>query len=572
MKQKLKAIVKKTRVIVLLVFLLLALVAIHPNPSATGVAIRSVSLNSSASIAGIASPKPTATPMSRERITAINGRGITSFEEYNVIVAEMQPNKTYTITTNKDTYRLKTKYLTKTIILPETELKTTEVIEQEEVNGTLVNVTKTVTNIVNKTRTETMGMAPVGLTVYQAPTTNIRKGLDLQGGTRVLLQPDKVLTADEMDILISNMGQRLNVFGLSDIVLRESSDLSGNQYVLVEVAGVNEEEVKELISKQGKFEAKVANATVFIGGQDITHVCRTAQCSGIDPGYGCGMIEDGATWSCRFRFSITLKPEAAERQADATRNLEIVREGESEYLSEQIAFYLDDVEVDRLNIGADLRGQAATDIQISGSGAGRTQQEAIFESLKNMKRLQTVLITGSLPVKLSIVKTDNLSPVLGDDFVKNAMFVGLLAIIAVALVVFIRYRRLAVAVPLLISSASEVILLLGFAALVGWNLDLAAIAGIIIAVGTGVDHLIVITDEALKGEEEYSSNWKQKIKKAFSIIIVAYFTTVVAMIPLLFAGAGMLKGFALTTIAGITFGVFVTRPAYAAIVEVLLQE
>jgi preprotein translocase subunit SecD len=76
----------------------------------------------------------------------------------------------------------------------------------------------------------------------------------------------------------------------------------------------------------------------------------------------------------------------------------------------------------------------------------------------------------------------------------------------------------------------------------------------------------------LKEEEEYSANWKQKVKKAFSIIIVAYFTTVVAMIPLLFAGAGMLKGFALTTIAGITFGVFVTRPAYAAVVEVLLQE
>jgi preprotein translocase subunit SecD len=205
-------------------------------------------------------------------------------------------------------------------------------------------------------------------------------------------------------------------------------------------------------------------------------------------------------------------------------------------------------------------------------GAGATQQEAVFDALKNMKRLQTILITGSLPVKLEIVQTENLSPILGDEFVRNALLVGLLAILAVSLVVLLRYRKVSVAGPLLFTSISEVIMLLGFAALVGWNLDLAAIAGIIIAVGTGVDHQIVITDEVLAKEEEYSANWKQKIKKAFSIILVAYFTTVVAMIPLLFAGAGLLKGFALTTITGFTIGVFITRPAYAAIVEILLKE
>jgi len=581
LKYKLKHVMKRARVIILLVFLLLAVVAIHPNPNADGVAIRSVVVNSSASLAGIESPRPTATPMSRERITAVNGKKITTLNDYDETIAEMDANRTYTIVTNRNTYRVKTRYITRTIVLNETEWRTVQITEQEEINGSLVNgslvnsslinVTKNVTKLFNKTKTEILGMDPIGLTVYQAPTTNIRKGLDLQGGTRVLLQPDEILTSEEMDILLSNMGQRLNVFGLSDLIIREASDLSGNQYILVEVAGVNEDEVKELISKQGKFEAKITNSTVFIGGSDITHVCRTAQCSGIDPSSGCGPVQSGEGWACKFRFSITLTPEAAERQADATRNLEVVRENDYEYLSDQIVFFLDDAEVDRLNIGVDLKGRAVTDIQISGSGAARTEQEAVFDALNNMKRLQTILITGSLPVKLNIVKTDNLSPMLGDEFVRNALFVGLLAILAVSLVVFIRYRRLAVTIPLLLTSTSEVILLLGFAALVGWNLDLAAIAGIIIAVGTGVDHQIVITDEVLRKEEEHSSNWKNKIKKAFSIIIVAYFTTVVAMIPLLFAGAGLLKGFALTTIAGITFGVLITRPAYAAIVEIMLK-
>jgi len=557
MNQKLKQMIKRMRIIILLIFILLAVVAIHPNPSAEGVAIRSVMMNSSASLAGISSPKPRAAPMSRERIIAINSQKISTLEDYNNIIEDIVPNRTYTITTNKDTYRVKTKPLTVTIILNQTEWRKVEITEQKEVNGTLMNITRNVTKLFNKTRTEVIGVEPIGLTVYQAPKTNIRKGLDLQGGTRVLLQPEEKLTSEDMDRLISNMGQRINVYGLSDIVLREASDLSGNQYILVEVAGVNEREVTGLISKQGKFEAKIANKTVFIGGKDITHVYRTAQRAGIDPQQGCGLDESGEAWVCRFRFSISITPEAAEKQADATKDLEIIVENDREYLSEQIIFYLDDVEKDSLNIGVDLKGKPATEIQISGTGIGRTQQEAVFDALQNMKELQTVLDTGSLPVKLNIVKTDNLSPVLGEEFVRNAMFIGLLALISVAVVVFIRYRKILMVIPLVFTSSSEVLILLGFAALVGWNLDLAAIAGIIIAVGTGVDHQIVITDEVLSKEEEYSANWRQRIKKAFSIIIVAYFTTVVAMVPLLFAGA---------------VGVFITRPAYAAMIEILLKE
>ena len=114
---------------------------------------------------------------------------------------------------------------------------------------------------------------------------------------------------------------------------------------------------------------------------------------------------------------------------------------------------------------------------------------------------------------------------------------------------------------------SEMIMILGFAALVGWNLDLAAIAGIIIVAGTAIDHLVIITDETLLGREE--SSWVQRIKAAMTIIFAAFFTVIAAMIPLFSAGAGLLKGFALTTIAGASFGVLIARPAYAAIVEIL---
>jgi len=573
MNRKVKKTLTSARVIILLVVLVLSVVAIHPNPFKKGVAIRTVLLNSSAYVAGIESPAPTATPMSRETITSINNMPINGVADYNKIVEDLSPNRTIVIKTDKGTYRVRTRQAYNIIELNETEIKniTKSVQKNATINGTNTTITTYYNETVEvpKTLKEPIGVEDIGIKVYDTPTTNIRKGLDLQGGTRVLLQPETKLSDDDIGFLIDNMKQRLNVYGLSDLIIKEAGDLSGNQYVLIEIAGANEEEVKGLLSQQGKFEARIANETVFIGGRDITYVCRSADCAGLDPQVGCGRSDDN--WFCRFRFSITITNGAAKRQAELTQNLEVITEDEQQYLSESLILYLDDQSVDELRIGAELKGRDVTDISISGSGVGATEQQAAFNALQNMKELQTVLKTGSLPVKLNIVKTDAVSPVLGEEFVKNAIIMGILAIFVVAIVVYIRYRKLTIALPIFMTSLSEVIILLGVASLIGWNLDLAAIAGIIIAVGTGVDHQIVITDETMGGESQ-SFNWKDRIKKAFFIIMAAYITTFVAMLPLVFAGAGLLKGFAITTLIGVSIGVFIARPAYAAVIEILAKE
>ncbi|MBU0666887.1 MAG: hypothetical protein ABIC91_06735 [Nanoarchaeota archaeon] len=562
---KIKQIFTNVRVIILLVFLLIAIVSIHPNPLHEGATIRFVTRNSSASNAGIAGPKASSTPMSKETITSINNRPITSADDYYEFVFNIPANKTFTLITNKNIYRLVTLPEYEITLLNESE---TKIISKEVFNETLnktIIINESV--IVQKVNKEIIGVQDVGLVVYDAPTTNIRKGLDLSGGTRVVLKPEEEVTPEELEIIISNIKERLNVYGLSDITVKQTKDLAGNNFIVVEIAGANKEEVKELLAKQGKFEAKVGDTTVFKGGNDITYVCRSADCSGIDPSAGCGPSAEG--WVCRFRFSITLSPEAAAKQANATKDVPIIYEGSDAYLNKSLELYLDDVLVDSLRIGSELKGSPVTDIAISGSGSGKTQQEATYMTLQNMKRLQTILVTGSLPVKLEIVKTDTISPLLGDEFIKNAIMIGMLAILSVAIVVFIRYRKLSLSIPMIITMLSEAIIILGIASIIGWNLDLAAIAGIIIAIGTGVDHQIVIADETLKGKASAYLSWKDKIKNAFFIIMASYFTTIVAMIPLWFAGAGLLKGFAVTTILGVSAGVFVTRPAFAVVVEIL---
>ena len=527
MKQRLKEIFTNWKVILLLAFLVMAFITIQPQLfGSEGVTIRNVLQNSSAADAGIANPGSNLHPLSRERILSINNKPVSSIEEYYATLTELRDNQTVRVETSDGFYTL-------------------------------------------QTRTGHDGIVDFGVKVSEAPGSNIQKGLDLEGGTRVLLKPAEAVSEEDLEITIDNLKERLNVYGLGDIVVRAASDLSGDHFILIEIAGVTEQEVKDLLARQGKFEAMIGNETVFFGGKkDVTYVCRSADCSGIDPRVGCSPSGDGH--ACRFFFSITLSPEAAERQAELTTPLTVLSEEDGNYLSDDLVLFLDDSEVDRLRIGSELKGRATTNIQISGSGAGITQQEAVTNTLQNMKRLQTILITGSLPVKLDVVKMDTISPSLGEEFLNNILLVGLLVIIAVVTVVLIRYRNLKVVLPMVFTLISELVLILGFASLVRWNLDLASIAGIIVVAGTGVDHLIVITDETLRGEE--ISDWKKRIKNAMFIVMGAYFTTFAGMLPLLWAGAGLLKGFAFTTIVGISFGVLIARPAYAAVIEQLLKD
>jgi preprotein translocase subunit SecD len=577
---KLKKAFLNIRVIILIACILFMVFALMPEPWNKGVVIKSVAKNSSAALAGITNPKPTATPLSKEVIVSINNKPIDNVEDYYAFVKTLRANQTIQVKTTKSIYKLTTKEEYQVVELNRTEEKTiTETREvNETVNGTVMLVNKTFTRkiLVNATALEPVGVENLGFRIDNAPTNNLRKGLDLQGGTRVLLRPAEEVTVDTLNIMIDNLKERLNVYGLSDIVVTSVQDKPGflgepNRYILVEIAGATEEEVKELLAKQGKFEATIGNKTVFRGGQDITYVCRTAECSGIDPRRGCGTSQGG--WACSFMFSISLSPDAAQRQAEITKDLKIVTEQGGNYLSEQLKLYLDDQEVDALNIADDLRGRAVTDIAITGSGVGTTRDEATRVTLENMKRLQTVLITGSLPVKLDIVRIDTISPTLGSQFVNNALMAGLLAVAVVTLILVISYRKIKIALPIIGCSLTEILLTMGMYALFGWSLDLSAIAGLIIAVGIGVNDQIVIMDEALKKElEQTVYNWRERIKRAFFIIFSAYCTVVVAMLPLLFAGAGLLKGFALTTIIGASVGVFITRPAYAYVIQLLYED
>lgn len=403
------------------------------------------------------------------------------------------------------------------------------------------------------------------LTVSEIPSSKVKTGLDLSGGTRAVIRPVNVSTTPEqINDLVSITSERLNAFGLSDVTVRAARDLEGSNFMIVEIAGATPSDIKELLGQQGKFEAKIGNEVVFIGGEkDISDVCRNdATCSGIE---SCFAVEDGS-YACNFRFAIYLREEAAQRHADITSKLSLDETGQ--YLNESLYLFVDDNEVDSLRVHSSLRGQVATEISIQGSGVGQTRDEAIKDSRANMNRLQTILLTGSLPYKLEIVKLDTISPTLGKEFTKSILLLALVVFVIVSVTIFIKYRRIKLTLAVILTMVSEALITLGIAALIKWNLDAPSIAGIIAGIGTGVNDQIVILDETMSGAGESGrESVKEKVKRALFIIVGAFLTIIAAMIPLFWAGAGLLRGFALTTIIGVSVGIIITRPAFADIVK-----
>ena len=499
------------RVWILIIMLFLALLAIAPwGFFEKGVVIKSVEKNSTAFEQGL-SPNMI--------ITSINTEKVESISDYNRIMSKIFPlaNKTKIIIGTKTNEFL---------LYTDKELK---------------------------------------ITVDSIPSTNIRKGLDLKGGARALIKPEKTLSQSEMADLISVTTNRLNVYGLSDVTIKSATDLKGNNYMLVEIAGATPAELKELVAKQGKFEARIGNETLFVGGKkDITYVGRSGQDALIET---CLPAEGGEI--CRFRFAVYLSEDAAKRHANITSTLKVNITESGRYLDKKLDMYLDDNIVDSLFISEDLKGKVTTQIQIEGSGAGSTREIAIKSAQESMKKLQTILITGSLPYKLEVVKLDTISPVLGKEFTKNIIFLALAAFLAVSIVLFIRYRKIKITLSVILTMFSEAFITLGIAALIKWNLDAPSIAGIIVGMGTGVNDQIVIIDETVSNLQ---ISIKERIKRALFIIFGAFFTIVAAMLPLFWAGAGLLRGFALTTILSVLVGILITRPAFANILSAIQKD
>jgi preprotein translocase subunit SecD len=354
------------------------------------------------------------------------------------------------------------------------------------------------------------------------------------------------VSTETRDLTKSILSDKLNSLGLKDIPVRTV----GEDYILIDFAGIDLATAKEIAEKPGKFEIRIQTT-----GNETEHVL-----------YGDSVISVGipSFHDEQWHTPFTLDEEGARALQKVALETGAIDNPDEHYL----IMYLDGVEI----YGAPLSYSAASKLRegpiYSWEASTGTDETAKTQA----EALQIHLRAGALPVNVVLVGSGHVDAGLGSQFKTQAMIAGLISLVAVAAVVFFKYRRPEILIPMVGTSTSEVIMILGVAALIGWQLDLPAIAGIIAAIGTGIDHLIIITDEVLyEGKLPPTKVFNSRIGKAFAIILGAASTNIIALSPLVVMGFGSLKGFAITTIIGVLIGVIIARPVYGIVIKEFLH-
>ncbi len=181
------------------------------------------------------------------------------------------------------------------------------------------------------------------------------------------------------------------------------------------------------------------------------------------------------------------------------------------------------------------------------------------------KTIASILNGGALPVAIIAGTPTTIPPTLGREFLYVSGIAGAIAIALVSLFIVIRYRKLFLIAPILMTTVVELFIIVSIIGLIG-TIDLSAVAGMIAVIGTGMDAQIIITDEMLgKGE---GGSAKTVLGHAFYIIWADAILLVIAMLPLFFSTSLVtVVGFSESTIIGAFLGVLITRPAYSAILS-----
>jgi len=183
-----------------------------------------------------------------------------------------------------------------------------------------------------------------------------------------------------------------------------------------------------------------------------------------------------------------------------------------------------------------------------------------------------VVLSQRLPVGISYESEESLDPRLGKEFMSEALRALLVAIVGVGVLVYFRYRHLKISAAIMGTMLSELVITLGMASAFGWTIGLPEIGGLIAIVGSGVDHQIIITDEVLRGILPHARRvgLTARIGRAFSIIFAAAATVMAAMASLAYVGFGVMRGFAVITIAGVLLAVILTRPVFARVLSLIM--
>ena len=188
---------------------------------------------------------------------------------------------------------------------------------------------------------------------------------------------------------------------------------------------------------------------------------------------------------------------------------------------------------------------------------GKRFQIEGLDSIKEARDLSLLLRAGALAAPIEIVEERTIGPSLGKENIRTGFLSVMYGLAAVLIFMVIYYRVFGIVAD--VALVTNLVLMVSVLSLFQATLTLPGVAGILPTVGMAVDANVLIFErirEEIRNGVTPQAAIHAGYDKAFSTIIDANITTLIAAIVLFNFGTGPIKGFAITLSIGILTSMF----------------
>jgi SecD/SecF fusion protein len=406
------------------------------------------------------------------------------------------------------------------------------------------------------------------LAIYQS---GLKGGIDIIGGSSFYLriQPKEnaegekmPVTPDQVDEAKRVIEGRLNSMGTSEPLIASQ----GEDGIIVQMPGVEpgeSKQIKETLETVAKLELREVSPRNSEPGADGRSLAqRVLDGDEIVPGYRAYELTQKDDEGNEFTTPILLNRRAAlggsdivfatpsPSRSDAV-DITLNGDGTDKMIAltqnmrpniDRIAIVLDNIVLSAPVVQSVPLGKNFVINGLDKPGETKSLANALMNPLEN---------------PLVVEQESSVSPTLGSAFVKQGIYAGLAGLLVTALFIFVYYRLAGLVA--LVALVINAVILFGVMAMFGFTFSLPGIAGLILTIGMAVDANVLIY-ERLREEIEHGKSLKKAIgsayEKAFSSILDANLTTLIACLILIAMASGSVKGFALTLTIGLIASMF----------------
>ncbi|WP_370948467.1 protein translocase subunit SecD [Amycolatopsis sp. cg5] len=395
-----------------------------------------------------------------------------------------------------------------------------------------------------------LSLAVLAASAFLLLTSQPRLGLDLKGGTQIVLEthdsPTMKADAKATDDAMEVIRRRVDALGVAEPVLARS----GDNRILVELPGVQDpQEAIAILGRTAQLSVRpvLAQAGEKVlddpSGQPLQLGATALTGEGVKNAQA---VTDST--SGRWVVSMTLQDKATSAWQKITADAACAPSGAQ---ARRVAIVVDDKIVSAPQMDQSIRcgaGIIGDTTQITGDFTRADAQE-----------LALVIRSGALPVPVEVAEQRVVGPTLGAEAIKSSAVAALAGLTLTAAFLLVAYR---------LAGLLAILALLGYAAVsyavllaLGATLTLPGLAGFVLAIGMAIDANILIFERA---REEYAVSRPKRLhraatvgfRRALTAITDTNITTVIAAGLLFWLAAGPVKGFGVTLVIGVLSSLF----------------